>query len=233
MSIFDSRYYVTFTSDSKLTFTVLVGEQSPVIVGGHGGWEVVDRPKRKGMTRFKGKDPYKQDIAIRFDGFLDQISQETDIRTLMRMDASPALETPPPLITLDGFALRTDLTWVIDNIDWDSQNVIWDVVGGIRVRLRQDATVHLMEYVDDNVIITAPSPAVANSPSKKTPSVHISRGQSLKEVAQEVYGDPAKYLPILFANPQLSNDPSAIIPAQTVLSIPPLYGATVTTFVVQ
>src|SRR5438046_10117005 len=109
--------FVTFRSDSGLIVRALLGEASPVLTSGFGGWEVVDRPKRIGMTRFKGTDPFRQDIAILLDGYADNVSQESKVSRLQMMARQPDVLQQPPTIKLEGMAQRTDLVWIIEGID--------------------------------------------------------------------------------------------------------------------
>jgi hypothetical protein len=216
----DYRYWVTFTSDSNLSVTVLLDANSPYITGGYGGWEIIDRPKRVGLTRYRGREPFRQDISILFDGAANEDSQEINISDLSRMAEQPGALQPPPTVRIDGTVLREDLVWVIENITWDSNNVMWSYAGGTPFRIRQSAVVHLLQFVDDEVIVTAPSPAIAAKPTTPTTKIEVPEGMNLRQVAQANYGDPDKYIMIIVANPWLDPDPRAIIPSGTVITIP-------------
>src|SRR5215831_15207431 len=102
---------VTFNPDVGASLTVMLYESTPVLTDGWSQWEVVDRPRRTGMTRFKGKNPYKQDISIMFDGWIEEEPQETNISTLMKMTHAPHVLAEPPKITLSGQAHKKDLIW--------------------------------------------------------------------------------------------------------------------------
>lgn len=229
----DARYYVSFESDTGDVVTVLLDAASPTLTGGMGGWEVVDRPKRVGITRFKGKEPFRQDVAIVFDGVSTGESQEEKISTLVNMGLQPDDLKDPPKVKVAGTVHRRDLTWVLEPApDWDSQSVMWDRQGGVSVRIRQAAVVHLLEFVDDQVLITAPSPAVAARDKVSGKNVKTPDGMTLKQLASIEYSDPDKYLLILMANPWLDPDPRKRIPRGTPLTIPSDQGGFPTTFVV-
>lgn len=219
MTTFAKKYYATFTSDSGLFVQVLMGDSAAYLTGGFGGWEVVDRPRRIGMVRFKGRDPLRQDIPVRFEGVREHIGQEVPIATLIRMSMIPAENQTPPLIDIDGPVMREDLAWVIEDITFDNQNTIWEEIGGTPVRTRQDAVVHLLEYVDDDVIITAPTPAIVAG-GGKTKKTITSSGQTAKQLAQIAYGDPNAYFLIFGANPILTPDPRLPIPHGAEVVIP-------------
>jgi hypothetical protein len=175
--------FVIFRSDAGTAVKVKLDAASPVLTGGFGGWEVVDRPKRVGMTRFKGVDPFRQDVAILFDGWATDESQESSIARLQQMALQPNVMQEPPTVQIDGMVLRTDLTWIIEGIDWDDQNVVWERQGTDFVRVRQAAVVHLLQFVDDDIVITAPSPAVKGKGTKPGAIVPVPQGMSLKQKA--------------------------------------------------
>lgn len=212
---------VSFTSDDGLSVTALLDADSPTLSGGYGGWEVVDRPKRVGLTRFKGRNPFRQDIPIIFDGYKESHSQESKIERLEKMALQPNVMEEPRKITVDGQAHRTELTWIIEDIEWDKGNVIWSPEGDSAVRLRQAAIVKLLQYVDDDVIITKTSPAVVSKGSDKgSTNKPVPQGMSMRQLALWAYGDADMYLTIFFANPWLNPDPRVIIPAGTFVAIP-------------
>jgi hypothetical protein len=211
------QHFVTFTSDTGLTVKVLLGATSANLTGGFGGWNVVTRPKRVSLTRYDGKDPFRMDVPIQFDGTTTRQGQEAGITTLSRMAVAPSDLQQPPTIKVAGAVPRKDLTWVVESIDWDNSSVIWDEQGGVPVRLRQAATVHLLQYVSDNVIFTQATPTKVTPPSK----VKDGAGKSAKQHAQDEYGNPDLWNQIFGANPFLTTDPRAPIPAGTTITIPP------------
>lgn len=215
------QYYITFASENGIVVRVLLDAASPNLSGGFGGWEVVDRPKRESMTRFKGSQPFQQDIAILFDGLEDGEDQESYINDLMRMSDPVGKLKQPPKVSITGIADRTDLSWVIQDIKFSTDNVIRDMVDGSIVRLRQAATVTLLEFVDDQVIITRSSPAVVARTSVTAPKVVKSpQNATLRSLAIKFYHDPSQWQVIWLANPFLVHDPRAIIPHGTSVVIP-------------
>jgi len=126
----------------------------------------------------------------------------------------------PPKIHVSGAVPRDDILWVIEDITWETDDVIWDVIGGTSVRLRQSATVHLLEFVDDDVIVTAPSPAVVAGGGKKS-TTKPGAGKTAKQLAQEAYSNPGFWQTIIGANPWLSPDPRVPIPPNKTVVIPP------------
>lgn len=220
----DIRYYVNFQSDSGLELSMLLNANSPALNGGVGGWEVIDRPKRQGLTRFKGYNPKRQDIPVMFDGFENLSSVEPDISVLLDMATSPDNGVAPPIITVTGLAVAKDIPWVIESIDWDNAATMWDWQGGEAVRLRQTAVVHLLEYVDEVVLITKSSPAATNKRSKQPPHIVQGDGQTWKQIAQIVYHNASLWWTIQqYAPNQLRGLPAdnrTKITAGTIIYIP-------------
>lgn len=178
--ILDDKYYVTFTPDNDIngdkSITVLVSASSPNWTGGFGGWDIVERPKRKSVTRWKGQDPRTLDLPILFDGLVNDEDQEDDIAKLIDMSQpDSAFNTPPPTVAIQGLTMGNSYSWVIQDISWDTEGVIWDHRDGEgAVRLRQGATVSLLEFVDDQVILTQPTPVIWK---KKAPTKPITTKQ--------------------------------------------------------
>ena len=207
---------VTFKSTRGTSVTVKSGDASPVLSDGSVTWETVARPKRIALTRYAGRNPWRQDIAILFDGLIQNESQEGKINKLMRMS------TQSSIIHLEGHALRTDLDWVFNgSIDWDDKDVIWEKLGKDRVRLRQAAVVHLIQFIPDDVIET---PAAPKTQKNNKPKHHIpaSKGMTLKRITIIEYGNPDKWRIIRDANfPILvAATPRTVVPAGVTLRIP-------------
>ena len=215
MTELDSRYFVTFKASNGLTVSVMAGNTSATLTDGFGGWEAVERPMRVAMTRYKGKPLFRQDVPILFNGWPEGKNQEVPIATLIRMSQMPGTHTPPPTVKISGPVEREDLTWVIENISWESDSVIRDMVGGASVRMRQGATVHLLQYVDDKVIVTPARPQVATK-------VVDAKGKTPKQLSQEHYGTP-DFWHYFFQGTQIMS-PRKPIPKGTKVIVPPPKG---------
>jgi hypothetical protein len=202
-------------SNSGKELSVLLGETAPTISDGVSTWEVDARPKRTSITRYTGRLPLKQDIVVMFDGYVDNASQEGRIRRLEDMAASPHW------IKLSNVALRPDLKWVIEGIDWDTTNTIWMRTKGGAVRTRQQATIHFLEFIADDIIQT-PSNIKLTSKQVKKPAkkIHLVTGLTLKQIAARELGNADKWHMLINANPWLPNDPRKLIRSGTVIVIP-------------
>lgn len=215
-------HFVIFTSDTGLSLKVLLDQQMANLTSGFGNWDIVQRPKRKSITRYAGADPYTMDVPVLFDGYRERNGQEAAISTLVRMAEPPGELLPPPILKIAGAVPRRDLQWVIQDMTWDNQAVIWTEQNGVPVRVRQSVVVHLLQYVDDRLIVTAPTPAVIAGGGKGGSKVKTGSGKTAKQEAQDEYGSAAFAQFILKANPWMSIDPRQPIPVGQQFIVPPV-----------
>jgi len=205
-----TKYFYTFRSSSGAVIKVLRGDNPAQIVGGEGGWQMVDRPRRTSLTQWTGRQPYQMDVPVLFDGWRAQESVERDIRMFQLMAIGRDF-TPPPTIKIDGALPVVGATWVITGIDWGTE-VFWSQTQrGQFYRLRQDAVAHLLQYQEEERLKIT----ITNS----LPNTYItSAGDTLKDIAKAMYGNGSRWKEIQQANPKI-RDPNKI-PAKTTLRIP-------------
>lgn len=139
-----ARGEVTFrTTAPRLTVTCWLGADPPKPTGGYGGWDIVERPRRVGLTQWNGREPIQMDVPIVIDGFKHNDSVEYEITKLERM-ALPFIKEPPEVKLIGSAVPHSDLDWVIQDIEWGT-----DVIRiGNGDRVRQDAVVKLISKVD-------------------------------------------------------------------------------------
>lgn len=181
-------YVISVIGDPKRSITVLRGFDAPKLVSVGGRWNVVERPRKKSLVQWAGDDPYRMSLPILFDGFDHRESQDAYINTLNKMRLSAG--DSPPRVKVTG-ALPVDNPtdgWVIESIDW-GDNVIWSPGGvGRGFRIRQDATVNLLEYVAPDVVKVRSTDASFIYTVKK--------GDTLSKISNLWYGTP-KYASML------------------------------------
>lgn len=150
--------YVRIRSeDDTLTLLVRLGDGSPQLSGGVGGWEAVARPGHRPLTVWRGQpEALTYSIPLLFDGYRwdpqhgSGYSVEADCRTLERMGGLDAGDPEPPLLIIEG-ALPHDESraaqnrWVLNSIEWG--DAIRRPDGH---RVRQAATVTLLLYTEDD-----------------------------------------------------------------------------------
>lgn len=95
----------------------LTGEPSTETADG--GWEVIPRPKRKGMVDWTGQQPYGLTVPVAFDAFAVDGSVEADIERVRRIMRVPRGDRRyPAVVTLDGpVPMVSQLRWVIQGMD--------------------------------------------------------------------------------------------------------------------
>jgi hypothetical protein len=201
------KYYYTFTADSGSIVRVMRGTAPPKMTGGMGGWQIVNRPRRSGITQWTGYEPYQMEVPVIFDGWHNQESVEDDIRRLNMMQTGMPYQ-PPPTLQIDGALPISGATWVISTIDW-GDIVYWkQTPTGDFVRLRQDAVVHLLQYVEEDRLMIRN----VGLPHVYTP---MRKGMSFRDVAKEMYGSPKRWKDIKNANPKI-RDPNNLPKDQTI-----------------
>jgi hypothetical protein len=203
----DAKYTVTFTASGIAPVTVVLGDDPPAPASGYGGWTVVSRQRRIGLTVWQGKDPLRLPIAVIFDGYEDRTSQEVPISRLSRMALPPSSGGEPPTVKVTGAGLPNygPAEWVIENLQW-GKNVIRDfAANGVMARLRQDCVVNLLEYRgDDRTMFKGLNPGSKNKGGQSTSgwpkTYHVKAGDTLRKIAQHYYHDATKWKQIAEAN---------------------------------
>jgi len=206
-----TKYLYTFRSSAGSVVKVLRGDNAATIVGGEGGWTIVDRPRRTGLTQWTGRQPYQMDVPVLFDGWRASESVEQDIRRLQVMSVGSDFN-PPPTVKIDGALPIGGATWVITSIDWGTE-VFWSQTPrGQFFRLRQDAIVHLTEFVSEQRLKIVLTNSLPNT------YVTQKKGETLQDIAKAMYGNGSRWKEIKAANPKI-RDPNNI-PAKTTIRIP-------------
>jgi hypothetical protein len=192
------------STDGIHQVTVLLDETPIKITEGFGGWEVVTRPRKKGLTEWKGRNPFGATIAILFDGWAtgqndSPEDQEPKIRELVWMalpkDQIKAVQEEPPVVKITGQALPYPMStteWIINNIEFGDKT-IWMMLGAEKqegvtaARVRQDVVLTLIEYVNpDRAVVTGANKGLSPKP---TAPYHVKKGDTLKKLAITWYGD--------------------------------------------
>lgn len=186
------RYY-TFRASNGISVTMLRGSSAAKMTQGGGNWTTISRPRRVAMVRWVGRDPYGMDVPVMFDGWAGSDSVETGIAKLNQMQMSPGDLIPPPTVHIDGAVPIKGAVWVISSIDW-GDNVIWAARGEGGHRLRQDAVVHLLQYVPEKLLrVGAPNLAMGGTYVVKS-------GDTVKSITKYWYGDISQMKLVMNAN---------------------------------
>lgn len=232
-----------YTRDPPLLVRARLGEERPTVESGYGGWEEVERPRRKPLTTFKASPALRFTLPILLDNFVDGRSIETDLTRLERMALPLASDGEPPRVWIaakGGAIPYQGRAWVIESIAWGDA-----LMNNNGNRTRQAATLSLLEYVED-VHLTeksaaqrrrsksqaskskkgAPSKRItagrkhakAPGPGRSTdPADDFGQGEDLASIAARVLGDAERWPEIAELNG--IRDPRSIRPGQ-VLRLP-------------
>lgn len=193
------HHWVIFTSSNKKKVTVRLGQSAAKMVGGGGGWETVARARDTAYVQWEGADPYRMDVPVLFDDWQDpEGGVENAVSVLNQMK----MGHPPPTVRIDGAVPVKNATWVITDIDW-GDDVIWEHLGNRHyARQRQDAVVHLLQFVKEDRLKMKPG-------IRTTPTPHRwKKGDTLRKLAKDAYGDASKWQKIASFNK--IRDPSKI-----------------------
>lgn len=233
-------YVRIFSRDPRLSVTARLGDDRPNVESGYGGWEEVERPRRSPLTTFKASPALRVSLPILLDGYASGTEVEAPIARLERMARPVAANGEPPRVFYDarGSALPYQgRGFVIDSISWG--DALMNSRGN---RVRQAATLALLEYVEDVYLAQksaanrrrakataakrkqgAPAKRIT---AKKVKAKRIGKaatdddfgtGEDLLAIAARVLGDADRWVEIAQLNGL--RDPRAIAPGQ-VLRLP-------------
>lgn len=175
--------HVMFATEQLEVVAVIMGAANPT--GGYGGFEVVPRPKRVGLTEWVGRDPLGLGFTIMFDGLARKRSVERPIRQLERLAGlqrgGPAeLQLLSAGVIPHDFTHAPDKSWVIDDIQWGDS--IRRVRDGRRIRQLADVT--LLEFVEDEQLAGLPAVMKAAVKGEARSYTDARAGESLRDVAK-------------------------------------------------
>lgn len=150
----DASNFYLIRSTSGVSVLVGRGEEAPIITGGGSRFNTITRPRRRSIVQWDGDDPYTMDVSIMLDGwggrpgFTRSLhSVEADVARINQMHQSQGDLVPPVQVFVDGALPVKGARWVIVGIDWGTRT-IWEADNrGAGHRVRQDAVLHLLQYV--------------------------------------------------------------------------------------
>jgi LysM repeat protein len=145
-------------------------------MGGGARFNTINRPRRSSIVQWDGDDPYQMDLSIMLDGWKINASVEADVARINQMRFSSGTLVPPVQVYVDGALPVKGATWIIMGIDWGSRT-IWDSdTRGTGHRLRQDAVLHLLQYVQETDLKLNKMPAM-------TTRYMVHEGETLQMIA--------------------------------------------------
>lgn len=168
---------------------VRLGNGSATLSSSAGGWGEVARPKRAALTEWEGHAARRVTVPVLIDGWRTRSSVEAACTTLERLGRALPGEAGTPVVKVAGNVPRADLEYVIDGIEWGP--ALW--VG--RVRVRQEVTVTLLEYVPGADLVVKATPL-----GGKPRLYRVRKGDNLKRIAAKLLGNANRWREIATLN---------------------------------
>lgn len=134
------------------------------LTSGLGGWEVVDRPRRRGAAEWVGVQPWVLTLPLFTDGLDVRSGINTSVEPKCAALIQLAYKVPggfqPPLLEVTGPVRvpRAGMRWVIQHIQWGTQ-----VRRSDQQRVQQALTVTLLEHVTSEILLGPAARARAQS----------------------------------------------------------------------
>jgi hypothetical protein len=209
----------------------LLGPEGAHITAGYGNWETRERPRQVGLTEWTGQRPYEMTVDALYDGWSNRYDLPGNYqagaggylpRSVFYVDGEiakleqlatkrPGMDTPPSL-KIFGAVPHAELPWVIQAIDWG--DAMPDVETGLR--WRQQASIHLVQYVEGDVVVEQPRGAAT---PKGTRNYKIAKGDNLQKIATKKLGKASRWKEIEKLNKGMRGiklDPKKFPPGKTI-----------------
>jgi len=172
-------------------------------VDGYGGWTVIGRNRRRGLTEWTGNNPLAIEIQFVMDDWKNQLSVEPEMNRLERM-AGVGLDDEPPIVHWDANSMHdyreaSHVDWVIESLEWDtifSRNDDGETS-------RASGTITLRQHIGDEFLST-----FHKHRKKSRHSTHkVKKGESLMDIAKKELGNANRWPEITRLNPGKVRDP--------------------------
>lgn len=165
------------STDPPVTLTMRLADERPDVTSGYGGWNAVERPRRKPISFWQGRPELRMTLPVLFDQWAAERSIERQLAQLEKMATPTSSDGEPPQVRVQargGHVPYQGRRWVISNLTWG--DALMNKNGN---RVRQQVTIELLEYVDD--VYLAERSAAARQRNKRK-AVKTRRGATSKRV---------------------------------------------------
>jgi hypothetical protein len=143
-------------------------------------WEVLSRPQKVGVTEHKLTRNRELELALRLDAFATGHDVEGQVGTI------EAIARTPLTVRVVGPVPYWGVRWAIQSVDYG--DYLRDTATGRRVR--QDVTLHLLEYVAPDELAKIPRARAAPKPTRQ---YRIVRGDDLQKIARKTLGKATRW----------------------------------------
>jgi hypothetical protein len=160
------------------------------VTDGYGGWEEVDRPKRKGFPDWQSAPLLRMEVPLMFDGLATDSSVQPQVDRLEKMAQVRGERQRPPTVALSGPVPHTGTVWVIENPGWGDSSRRPD--GAL---VRQEFTLQLLQWQDSDLVKTRPVKR-RNRGMARTFAIVLTRhgrAETLMELCARALDDASKW----------------------------------------
>lgn len=213
-------------ADPGLALLCRLGEGNIDLTSGIGGWEEVDRPGRTPVSRWRHRNSLRVDVPLwMHDTLRHSIEPQIQVLTGLAGRGPKWTEAEPPHLYFDTAGVSPwdaqtypEQRWVIDALAWGS-NVLHNAAGN---RYRQDATVTLLQFIDD---VAIPDQSLARRQQSrgnmlvKHKTYSVKAGDTLVSIARRKLGSVDRWLDLARLNPAVGRDPRRELKPGTTLRL--------------
>jgi hypothetical protein len=150
-------------------------------------WDVVARPQKEGITEWKGNRNRELELHL----MLDRWTAGGDIEK--QIDALEQIARTALTVRVVGPIPYWGVRWAIREIDYG--DYLRDAATARRVR--QDVTLHLLEYIQPDALAKIPRAGAEPKPAR---TYSIVKGDDLSKIAQKTLGKAARWPEIVKLN---------------------------------
>jgi hypothetical protein len=212
--------------DPGMALLCRLGEGNVDLTAGIGGWDVIRRPGRTPVTRWRGRSELRIDVPVYLnDERKLSIEPQITLLTGLAGRGPKGSEQEPPHLIFDTGGVSPwdaqaypDQLWVIDALAWGTV-VLHNGAGN---RYRQDATVTLLQFIDDQ-LVSDESLALRRKQRRGKLNVsktyRVKKGDTLVSIARRELGSVDRWVQIRQLNPGVKTDPRLELKAGLTLKL--------------
>lgn len=169
-------YVLISSKDPPVSVRARLWEDRPN-VSGYGGWEEVERPRRKPITFWKTQPGLKLELSLLLDDWRRGRSVERQIALVEKLALPTATDGEPPQLKITaagGMIPYQSVTWVVADLAWGD-----GLANEQGDRVRQQFTLALLQHVEDVYLADR---SAANRRKKRKARAKTKRGAAKKRV---------------------------------------------------
>lgn len=172
--------------------SVRLGDEVAKPTGGGAEWDEVKRPEDVSLTDYTGDGLVHLDVPVLLDGWRAGADQQPALNAILSLTRGGATGRAPDFIAT-GPIPYSGLRCVMEAPDWGDTMRAPPPDGRL---LRQELTLHLIEFVDPNAIAVTPKRPGAGGGAavfdQRQGTVKTKANETLLQVSTRVYGTPSR-----------------------------------------